>query len=313
MARKQRARSRKGGRMETLALKLLVVGGLLAVVPFVMSSSLLGKGLAPLSGLGLLMLLGGALILWLQHISGGREAEPIERNRNTHTGARSSWRDASPVLLSDTAEAVAHAQSIQDHGFKALIERTRPRHWSAEVFSAIEWRRFEALVEALFAQRGYITKSQSHGADEGIDVRLYSPSQPDELMGLVQCKHWPAKRVGVDKVRELLGVMGKKNVKLGLLATSGSFTSDAQAFAENTSLELIDATELLKLIAALSPEQQYALLEIATQGEYWKPTCVNCGIKMTERMPHTGGAAFWGCVNFPRCKAILPMRHKDVC
>ena len=78
----------------------------------------------------------------------------------------------------------------------------------AAVFDAIEWRRLEALVEELFRQAGFITKSQSHGADGGVDIWLYSKHQTDGApVSIVQCKHWSGKQVGVDKVRELRGVM----------------------------------------------------------------------------------------------------------
>src|SRR5213076_2712188 len=49
-----------------------------------------------------------------------------------------------------------------------------PERWSREVFELIEWRRFEAVVEALFAQAGFATRSQPHGADGGVDIWLYS-------------------------------------------------------------------------------------------------------------------------------------------
>jgi hypothetical protein len=65
---------------------------------------------------------------------------------------------------------------------------------------------------------------------------------------------------------------------------------------------------LLELVAKRSPEQQQALLNVALEGEYWRPTCVNCGVKMVSRSPRNGGKDFWGCVNYPRCKTTLPMR-----
>jgi restriction endonuclease len=49
----------------------------------------------------------------------------------------------------------------------------------AAVFDAIEWRRLEALVEELFSQAGFIAKSQSHGADGGVDIWLCSKHQTD--------------------------------------------------------------------------------------------------------------------------------------
>jgi restriction system protein len=50
----------------------------------------------------------------------------------------------------------------------------RATTWSLDVFGAIEWRRFETVCEALFAQAGFRTESQSHGADGGGDIWLYS-------------------------------------------------------------------------------------------------------------------------------------------
>ena len=55
-------------------------------------------------------------------------------------------------------------------------------------------------------------------------------------------------------------------------------------------------------------EQQAELLTVALDGEYWRPTCVNCGTKMVSRQPRNGGSPFWGCANYPRCKTTLPMR-----
>lgn len=54
-------------------------------------------------------------------------------------------------------------------------------------------------------------------------------------------------------------------------------------------------------------EQQVALLAVAFEGEYWKPTCASCGVKMTERTSGKDGARFGGCVNYPRCKKRLSM------
>ena len=52
-----------------------------------------------------------------------------------------------------------------------------PASWSPAVFAAIEWRRFEAVCETLFAQAGFQTRSQSHGADGGVDIWLHSPTR----------------------------------------------------------------------------------------------------------------------------------------
>lgn len=183
-----------------------------------------------------------------------------------------------------------------------------PNAWGPEVFEVIEWRRFEALVTSLFAQAGFETRSQSHGADEGIDIWLYSRNQPGAPVSVVQCKHWRGKRVGVDKVRELRGVMAAKNVKRGQFATTSTFTREAEVFAKENGINLLDVQGLLGVIAQRTPPQQAALLEVALEGDYARPTCVNCGIKMVERTARKDGTAFWGCSGFPKCRTTLAMR-----
>lgn len=185
----------------------------------------------------------------------------------------------------------------------------RPQEWNAALFDVIEWRRFEAMVEALFAQAGFETKTQSHGADEGIDIWLYSRNNPGAPVSVVQCKHWQGKRVGVDKVRELRGVMAAKNVSKGQFATTSTFTEDAISFADGNGINLLDVQGLLALIATRTQAQQEALLAVALEGEYWKPTCVNCGIKMVERAPRNGGATFWGCSAYPKCRTTMSKRQ----
>lgn len=179
--------------------------------------------------------------------------------------------------------------------------------WGPNVFAAIEWRRFEAVVETLFKQAGFSTRSQSHGADGGVDIWLYS-SNAQGPVSVVQCKHWQGKPVTVKEMREFLGVMVSKGVKRGTYATTSRYTADALEFARAHGINAQDGSGLLKLIAQRSPEQQAQLLDVAYEGEYWKPTCASCGVKMTERLSSKDGSRFWGCVNHPRCRRTLAMR-----
>lgn len=186
----------------------------------------------------------------------------------------------------------------------------RPTAWGPEVLRVIEWRRFEALVEALFAQAGFLTRSQSHGADGGVDIWLHSKHQPDgSPVSIVQCKHWSdSKPVGVDKIRELRGVMAAHQIRRGQFACTARYTDAAREFARDNQINLLDGAALLDLIAKRTPDQQQALLDVALEGEYWKPTCVNCGVKMVFRESRKRGKAFWGCLNYPTCKAVLNVR-----
>ncbi|HRO57725.1 MAG TPA: restriction endonuclease [Burkholderiaceae bacterium] len=189
------------------------------------------------------------------------------------------------------------------------MTRDSPSRLSPELLSQIEWRRFEALVEALFRMSGFETRSQSHGADGGVDLWLYARSQPDTPVGIVQCKHWNGRRVGVDKMRELRGVMASHGLHRAQFATTSAFTPDAIEFASGNGIHLLDGQSLLRLIAKRSEQEQAALLAVATEGEYWRPTCVNCGIKLVERASRDNGKSFWGCANYPRCRTTMPMRE----
>ncbi|HZV94245.1 MAG TPA: restriction endonuclease, partial [Caldimonas sp.] len=192
---------------------------------------------------------------------------------------------------------------------KNVVRDEPPEHWCAEVFDAIEWRRFESVVEALFAQAGFETRSQPSGADGGIDIWLHSRALGGRLVSLVQCKHWSSWKVGVKPVRELRGVMGAHRIARGQFVTTSRYTADARLFARDNGIMLHDTRSLLELIASRSDEEQQALLRVAFFGEYWRPTCASCGVKLVERQAHDGSREpFWGCRNYPRCRRTLPMR-----
>lgn len=248
----------------------------------------------------LMVLAAGGLALWLSQ----RDAAPAE---SVMPGATRRTVRKGPSAMSPVDRVAAEIDRMPTDSAPSAPP-ARPTIWSKAVFDVIEWRRFEAVVEALFQQAGFQTQSQSHGADEGVDVWLYSRSQPGEPVSLVQCKHWQGKRVGVDKVRELRGVMASRRVGRGQFATTSTFTPEAERFAAENGINLLDVNRLLALIAQRTPGQQQSLLSVALEGDYWRPTCVNCGVKMTERTPRKGGSAFWGCTHYPHCKTTLPMR-----
>ena len=283
MGRRTHSSTDKRNRANRIATRLIGAGLLLCVLPLV-----LGRSAFLAVTLGwFLVVVGIAMLMW--------------RRFRAHHSAPSVLMPVDKVFA-EMDEALGAAKQQRRSAPQA------PTAWGKEVFDVIEWRRFEALVEALFAQAGFETKSQSHGADEGIDIWLYSRSSPGAPISIVQCKHWQGKKVGVDKVRELRGVMAAKNVSRGQFATTSTFTDEAAAFARDNGVNLLDVQGLLALIAKRTPEQQTALLNVALEGEYWRPTCVNCGVKMIERTPRKGGRPFWGCTGYPRCKNIMQLR-----
>ncbi|PZQ75009.1 MAG: restriction endonuclease [Variovorax paradoxus] len=239
------------------------------------------------------------------------------------------WRDVISAVLDATAAAPAQQASrttsannkaaVPASDAKASVARPRPvrpappeperhapeRAWSAAVFDHIEWRRFEAVCEALFAQSGMRSESQSHGADGGVDIWLYS--QHSDKPVIVQCKHWKKRVVGVKELREFYGVLKSHDLTYGTFATSSTFSSEAFAFAKSNRINALDRERLLGLIEGRTAQQRRVLLDTAYEGEYWKPTCVKCGMKMALRAGRDGGP-FWGCSNYGRTKCRGSMR-----
>ena len=267
--RKQR---RNGASLQDIGLRLSGLGLAFLIIPSFFGTSPMMKAMSPgLRFPGWLLLAAGLVMLGMAYLK----------------------KKAAPVTLTNVFPATANPL-------------TKSSEWNPGVFAAIEWRRFEAICEALFAQAGFKTKSQSHGADGGVDVWLYS-AHAEGPVAIAQCKHWNGRQVGVKEMREFFGVMASHQLKRGTYATSSSYTEDASQFAKANGINAMDGARLLQQIASRTPEQQQNLLAIAYKGEYWRPTCASCGIKLVERKPAKGGAAFWGCSNYPRCKSKLPM------
>jgi restriction system protein len=305
MSRRASRSNRQAARRAEYAVKLLLLGAAFVVVPLMLSATPLGKALGSLWPIGLLMMTAGGILLWL-----GRLDSPSDRS-DASADLRAPARPGGAHVVPIAAGRAKRSTSLEPPA-AGSVHTTPPQAWSTEVFNEmVDWRRFEAVVEALFAQAGFETKSQSHGADGGIDIWLYSRSQPGAPVSIVQCKHWSGRRVGVDKVRELRGVMAAHDIRRGQFATTSSFSDDAITFARSNGINLLDVDGLLQLIAQRTPQQQQDLLEVAYAGEYWRPTCVSCGIKLTERRPKSGGSPFWGCTNFPRCKTTMQMRTQQ--
>jgi restriction system protein len=304
MAKQSKAESRAARRREDAAFRLLAAGAIIVIVPLAFRASPLARGASAILPLGLIVLVIGAFLLFL-----ARQRKPGRARAAAHP-------EYVPTLLTrlDVAEEDLLAAEFEraSEEAKATWRRrpSRPSSWGTAVFDVIEWRRFEAVVETLFQQVGMETKSQSHGADGGVDIWLHSRQQPGNPVGLVQCKHWSSKPVGVEKVRELRGVMAAKHVGRGIFATTTTFTADATQFGRENGIDLLDVDRLLALIGKRTPEQQRALLDVALEGDYWRPTCANCGVKMVERTSRESGNPFWGCANFPRCRHTLTMRSR---
>ncbi|WP_280807556.1 restriction endonuclease [Variovorax boronicumulans] len=241
----------------------------------------------------------GAALLGLHYLIARKKVVPQAIERTEPLAA--TVKAARPVA---TPPAAARREPVLDSELSQPTSSpsapAQQQQWCPAVLAAIEWRRFEAVCEALYAQAGFTTRSQSHGADGGIDIWLHS--KHSDVPRIVQCKHWQSKAVGVKEMREFLGVMASHQLKSGTYVTSSTFSAEAMAFAKENGIHAQDGAALLKLIGQRTPEQQAALLAVAYEGEYWRPTCASCGTKMVERNSSKNEGSFWGCANYPKCR-----------
>ena len=164
------------------------------------------------------------------------------------------------------------------------------------------WREFEQLVGAYFERLGYSVSFTADGADGGVDVVARMGSETF----LIQCKQWRATQVGVGVVRELYGLMAARGATGGYVVSIGPFTSDAEDFADGRNINLVDANSLLSTLNTRSPASTRPAPPRLTTTI---PTCPKCGTTMIRRIAKQGanrGRAFYGCTNYPQCRATLP-------
>lgn len=203
MAKRRSAGQRTAQRLQVAAVQAIAGGLALIALPFLMRSSPIGVAFKPVAPIGWSLLLGGvALFWWLARVqrNGASSSLPkIDPSARSPSVARRAAGSSSPAAVAGDTPPSPGRSAHQS------ADPSRPTAWTAAVFEQIEWRRFEAVIEALFAQAGFETRSQTHGADGGVDIWLYSKHQPGAPVSVVQCKHWAGKQVGVDKVRELRG------------------------------------------------------------------------------------------------------------
>lgn len=106
---------------------------------------------------------------------------------------------------------------------------------------------FEKVCQRLLEKMGFSVETTKTTGDGGIDLIAYN-SQP-LLSGkyIIQCKRY-AGSVGEPIIRDLYGVITSERANKGILMTTGVFTKQAQAFAEDKPIELIDGTKLKELL-----------------------------------------------------------------
>lgn len=106
---------------------------------------------------------------------------------------------------------------------------------------------FEKVCQRLLEKMGFSVENTKTTGDGGIDLIAYN-SQP-LLSGkyIIQCKRYTGS-VGEPIIRDLYGVITSERANKGILMTSGVFTKQAQSFANDKPIELIDGVKLKELL-----------------------------------------------------------------
>lgn len=177
------------------------------------------------------------------------------------------------------------------------------RQTDVESLKDISWKEFEDLIGAAYRRQGYKVLDTGPGADGGIDLLLYR----DGRETVVQCKQWRVRQVGVKPVRELYGIINtsKHRGARGVFVTTGEYTSEARAFADENGIELMGQRKLMEMIQSVQETKSRAVATGTPMVESASPACPTCGGEMVLRTARRGanpGSQFWGCRDYPRCK-----------
>ena len=211
----------------------LVFGAVCLMLPFVLDRSPTLSRLAQMMRFPAAVGLGLGVILLALHVSARRHRRDQAR---------------SPVAPERKPEI---AQS-----------RTNPPDWTADTLEHMDAMRFEAVCEMLFAQGGFMTRSQPDLASGGADICLYS-KHARGAAAIVHCKHELEGPIGVEEVCAFYAVMISRQIKRGTYATNARFTHDARQFGRANGVNLLDGERLLALIATRTPGQRRQLLSAA--------------------------------------------------
>lgn len=167
------------------------------------------------------------------------------------------------------------------HSDTELLEKLRAMHPN----------QFEDYITDMYSRLGYDAEQVGGAYDGGIDVI----ATKDGIKHYIQCKKYITSKVGVSETRDFYGAMaGKLANGKGIFITTNVFSTEAEKFAEDKPIELIDGSDLIKLIR-LAKKENEVVVSIKTETK----KCPKCEGALIERSGKFG--KFLGCSNYPKC------------
>jgi restriction system protein len=153
---------------------------------------------------------------------------------------------------------------------------------------------FEEYISQLFKKMGYKTKTVGGRNDGGIDVE----AEKGGVISYIQCKKYINRKVPVGAVRDFYGAtVDKIGSGKGYFITTNVFTLEAERFAEDKPIELIDRFKLIEYIK----NRNIKVPEI----DYQK--CPKCRGVLVQRKGKYGD--FMGCSNYPKCRYTKEVKN----
>lgn len=157
-----------------------------------------------------------------------------------------------------------HDDALDNPLFSAQLNG---RRWTLDVFEAIDAQRFAAVCETWFAWAGFDTRSEAHRTDEGVDIWLHAAKVPGPV-AIVRCRHWLDKPVGLQEMKDFMGVMASFQSVHGTYTTTSTYTPEALQFARENGIDAVDRRGLLRRIQTRTRQRQQALLAVAFNGPH---------------------------------------------
>jgi hypothetical protein len=238
----------------------------------------------------------------------GRSSISSPKDENDKNGSFSLVKKVAPEVSTQTD----HSRYLpMPQPIISDPEASSPKpSWNLDFIQRLDWREFEKLCARILQANGYRAQLGDIGPDGGVDLHIYRQDEPEQLIGIAQCKR-QNQSIKIDTVRAFRWVMTSKQVDKGFFFTSGSFYKQARQFCEEQNIEVITGGELLIAIKKLSTGTQTEILDAILATDYMSHICVNCGIKMVKRTNKTTNNEFWGCVNYPGCNYKIGIRKRD--
>jgi restriction system protein len=153
---------------------------------------------------------------------------------------------------------------------------------------------FEDYIGYLFNKLGFTTELLGGSHDGGVDV----VATKDNIKHYIQCKKFITSQVAVSDVRDFYGSLVDHLIDgKGYFITTNKFTLEAEKFAEDKPIELIDGHRLIKYIRLAQGEDGITSFKKEVINS---EKCPRCGGNLIEKRGKFG--KFFGCSNYPKCR-----------